>query len=400
LAALVSGGGVPALSRAARNTRLLWGVGAVSFLVSAALDNLTTTIVVLSVLQRAVPDGERELRRLLGAAAVIAANAGGAWTPIGDVTTTMLWIGGQLTPLPTMRDLLVPSLACIAVPLALLQALAPEFRESGSGGEQAAAAGGLEQEQQQQQDVVASTSSHEVVALSPTTSSSDSNSTTTTSSEALAFENASQRGPLVLAVGLGALLSVPVFKHFTGLPPYMGIMSGLSILWLLCDTLHFGESRSNPRVSDALRKLDFEGVFFFLGILLAVGALEAAGVLTQLATALAATVPSPSAVAGALGLVSALVDNVPLVAATMGMYDLATTPADSQLWQLIALCAGTGGSLLVIGSAAGVAFMSIEGAGFGWYLRRVTPSAAAGYGAGLLAYALMHGLPFEAAAMS
>lgn len=146
-------------------------------------------------------------------------------------------------------------------------------------------------------------------------------------------------------------------------------------------------------MSDALRKIDIEATMFFLGILLAVGALEAAGLLTDLATALSSAVPSAGAVAGAIGLASALIDNVPLVAATMGMYDLAAVPPDSQLWQLIALCAGTGGSLLVIGSAAGVALMSVEGAGFGWYLKRVTPAAAAGYAAAFAAYAALHGLP-------
>ena len=319
----------------ASNARLLWGLGLLTFFLSAILDNLTTTIVMLSVLQRAVPDAE--LRKLLGAMVVVAANAGGAWTPIGDVTTTMLWLHGQLTPLPTMRDLLLPSLVSLVVPLGLLQVAAPEFQEAGAGLRPAAAAasssGGstgagpaTAQQVQERLDLsLALTRAQQLEASSSSSSSSSSsNSSSSISSsgdlssssggsgsamvaagDVLAYEEASKRGPLVLGVGLAALLSVPVFKYLTGardgimraacpvasgsrvheaawgkrfqpcasrslagpagLPPYMGMLCGLSVLWLLTDALHFGESRGYPRVSDALRKLDIEAIMFFLG---------------------------------------------------------------------------------------------------------------------------------------
>ena len=302
----------------ASNARLLWGLGLLTFFLSAILDNLTTTIVMLSVLQRAVPDAE--LRKLLGAMVVVAANAGGAWTPIGDVTTTMLWLHGQLTPLPTMRDLLLPSLVSLVVPLGLLQVAAPEFQEAGAGLRPAAAAasssGGstgagpaTAQQVQERLDLsLALTRAQQLEASSSSSSSSSSSNSSSSmvaAGDVLAYEEASKRGPLVLGVGLAALLSVPVFKYLTGardgimraacpvasgsrvheaawgkrfqpcasrslagpagLPPYMGMLCGLSVLWLLTDALHFGESRGYPRVSDALRKLDIEAIMFFLG---------------------------------------------------------------------------------------------------------------------------------------
>lgn len=374
----------------------------------------------LSVLQRAVP-GDKELRRLLGAAVVIAANAGGAWSPIGDLTSTMLWVNGRLTTLPMMRDLVLPSLVSTLVPLALLQATAPEFRAGGGGSASSSSSSGSGSSEAASGDqpaaaaaaaaagpaVAAATAAPAAAAALPDLSLAlvsgsslasvdapqDAAAAAAAMEERIAFEDASQRGPLVLAVGLLSLLSVPLFKHFTGLPPFLGVLCGLSVLWLLTDALHFGESRALPRVSDALRKIDIEATMFFLGILLAVSALDAAGILEGVAVRLSEAVPNAGVIAGAIGLVSSLVDNVPLVAATMGMYDVAAVPPDSQLWQLIALCAGTGGSLLVIGSAAGVAFMSIEGASFSWFLRRVTPAAFAGYAAAFGTYALLHGLP-------
>ncbi|KAF6254000.1 citrate transporter-domain-containing protein [Scenedesmus sp. NREL 46B-D3] len=287
---------------AEQRSTLAWGVGLLSFAMSAVLDNLTTTILMLSILARANPT-DAELRKLLGAVVVIAANAGGAWTPIGDVTTTMLWVGGQITPLPTMRDLFVPSLVSMAVPVALLCATAQEL-----------------------QGPVA------------------------------------RPAPGTAAAAAAASIHKP--------SAYMGMLSGLGVLWMVTDALHFGESRAFPRVQDALRNLDIAGVMFFMGILMSVEALNAAGLLGRLALTLNDAVPNVDTIAASIGLVSALIDNVPLVAATQGMYDTGSVPADSPLWQLIALCAGTGGSLLVIGSAAGVAYMGLEGAGFGWYMRK------------------------------
>jgi Na+/H+ antiporter NhaD/arsenite permease-like protein len=180
------------------------------------------------------------------------------------------------------------------------------------------------------------------------------------------------RGQLVLAVGVGALVFVPVFKALTGLPPFMGMLLGLGILWILTDAIHFGDSeRQRLKVPQALSRIDTQGILFFLGILLSVGSLESAGILRQLANYLDANIPNGDLIASAIGVASAVIDNVPLVAATMGMYDLTSYPQDSDFWQLIAFCAGTGGSMLIIGSAAGVAFMGIEKVDFLWYFRKV-----------------------------
>jgi Na+/H+ antiporter NhaD/arsenite permease-like protein len=323
---------------------LLWVVGIVTFFLSSILDNLTSTIIMVSLLRKLVPPSE--FRKLLGAVVVISANAGGAWTPIGDVTTTMLWIHGQISTLQTMKDLFVPAAVSLAVPLALMS-LTSEVNGKG-------------------QD----------------------------SSDVLASEQMAPRGQLVFFVGVGALIFVPVFKALTGLPPFMGILLGLGVLWILTDAIHYGESeRQKLKVPQALSRIDTQGVLFFLGILLSVSSLEAAGILRELANYLDAHIPSSEVIAGAIGVVSAIIDNVPLVAATMGMYDLSSFPQDSEFWQLIAYCAGTGGSMLIIGSAAGVAFMGMEKVDFFWYLRKVSGFAFAGYAAGIAAYLAIHNLP-------
>lgn len=194
------------------------------------------------------------------------------------------------------------------------------------------------------------------------------------------------RGALVFATGLGGLLSVPVFKGLTGLPPYLGMLAALGLLWTLTDAIHAGEDREDLTAPAALRKIDTSGVLFFLGILLSVGALDSSGILRSLAEFLDKTLPNESIIATIIGLASALIDNVPLVAATMGMYNLQDVPMDSSLWQLIAFCAGTGGSILVIGSAAGVALMGIEKVDFVWYARNITLAAIAGYFVGIGTY--------------
>ncbi|CAN8258773.1 unnamed protein product [Cochlearia groenlandica] len=325
---------------------LLWVVGFVTFFLSSVLDNLTSTIVMVSLLRKLVP--KSEYRKLLGGVVVIAANAGGAWTPIGDVTTTMLWIHGQISTLPTMLDLFIPSAVSLAVPLALLS-LTSEVNDKG-------------------QD----------------------------SSDVLASEKMAPRGKLVFGVGLGALVFVPVFKALTGLPPYMGILLGLGVLWVLTDAIHYGESeRQKLKVPQALSRIDTQGALFFLGILLSVSSLEAAGILREIANYLDANIPNVELIASVVGVVSAIIDNVPLVAATMGMYDLTSFPQDSEFWQLIAFCAGTGGSMLVIGSAAGVAFMGMEKVDFFWYFRKVSGFAFAGYAAGIAAYLAVHNLHFS-----
>lgn len=322
---------------------LLWVVGFVTFLLSSVLDNLTSTIVMVSLLRKLVPPSE--YRKFLGAVIVIAANAGGAWTPIGDVTTTMLWIHGQISTLQTMKDLVIPSVVSLAVPLALMS-----FTSEVDGKEE-------------------------------------------DSSSVLASEQMAPRGQLVFSVGIGALLFVPVFKAVTGLPPYLGMLFGLGVLWILTDAIHYGESeRQKLKVPQALSRIDTQGALFFLGILLSVSSLEAAGLLRELANYLDAHIPNVQLIASAIGVVSAVIDNVPLVAATMGMYDLSSFPQDSEFWQLVAYCAGTGGSMLIIGSAAGVAFMGMEKVDFFWYLRKVSGFALAGYTAGIVAYLATHNL--------
>ncbi|GER36938.1 sodium:hydrogen antiporter 1 [Striga asiatica] len=320
---------------------LLWVIGFVTFFLSSVLDNLTSTIVMVSLLRKLVPPSE--YRKILGAVVVIAANAGGAWTPIGDVTTTMLWIHGQISTLQTMKDLAIPSAVSLAVPLALMS-LTSEVNGKGQS-----------------------------------------------SADVLASEQMAPRGKLVFSVGIGALMFVPVFKALTGLPPYMGMLLGLGVLWLLTDAIHYGESeRQKLKVPQALSRIDTQGALFFLGILLSVSSLEAAGILREIANYLDTHIPNIELIASSIGVVSAIIDNVPLVAATMGMYDLSSFPRDSEFWQLVAYCAGTGGSMLVIGSAAGVAFMGMEKVDFFWYLRKVSGFAFAGYAAGIAAYLALH----------
>jgi Na+/H+ antiporter NhaD/arsenite permease-like protein len=314
---------------------LMWVVGFITFFMSAILDNLTTTIVMVSLTKKLLSNAED--RKLFGAMIVIAANAGGAWTPIGDVTTTMLWINGQISAIPTMTSLLLPSIASVVLSIAMLQNQIPE-------GEKV---------------------------------EDDENATRS---------DIAPRGKIVFAAGLAGLLSVPVFKALTGLPPYLGMLASLGVMWTLTDAIHAGEGREELQTTAALRKIDTSGVLFFLGILLSVGALDSAGILRSLAEFLDSNLPSQEIIATVIGIASALIDNVPLVAATMGMYPVSQQPMDSNLWQLIAFCAGTGGSLLVIGSAAGVALMGIEKVDFMWYAKKITASAAVGYFGGIAVY--------------
>ncbi|XP_047162220.1 sodium/proton antiporter 1-like [Vigna umbellata] len=321
---------------------LLWVIGFVTFFLSSVLDSLASTVVMISLLRKLLRLSE--LRKILGAVVVIAANAGGAWSPIGAVTTTMLWIHGQISVVQTMKDLFIPSVISLAVPLVLMSLTS--IVNDGKG----------------------------------------QNSLGVFSSE----ESAPQ-GLLVFSLSLGALLFVPVFRAFTGLPPYMGILLGLGMLWIVTDVIHYGDSeRQKLKVPHALSRIDTQGALFFLGILLSVSSLEAAGILQEIANYFDAHVPSSELIASAIGLISAVIDNVPLVAATMGMYDVSSFPQDSEFWQLIALCASTGGSILIAGSAAGVAFMGMEKVNFCWYLRKVSGFALAGYAAGVAAYLVLH----------
>lgn len=303
-----------------------------TFFMSSVLDNLTTTLVMIALLRRLIAD--REERLLLGGLVVIAANAGGAWTPIGDVTTTMLWIKGNITTHKIIPALFLPSLLSMFVAYFLLT-----YNLKGSF---------VEPKQEE---------SREKLALG---------------------------GRRVFVLGVLTFLFVPIFKSLTQMPAYMGILLGLSVLWLITDLLHSRSERSNLCVPHALTRIDSSSLLFFLGILLSIGALDQAGVLRTLSTQLDLYVGNTSVVATLIGLFSAVIDNVPLVAASMSMYDLTSYPIDSTFWHLLAFCAGTGGSILVIGSAAGIAFMGIERVSFFWYVRRISFAALLSYFSGLL----------------
>jgi Na+/H+ antiporter NhaD/arsenite permease-like protein len=329
-------GGLCVLTRLMRihsKTISLWVVALVTFFLSSVLDNLTTTIVMVTMLRKIVPDYKDRL--IFGSAVVIAANAGGAWTPIGDVTTTMLWIGGQITTLKIMHNLFIPSIACtIAACLYFSFDL------------------------------------HGTQHIHPPE----------------AQEEATTPGKWIFFLGLFSLIFVPVFKIITGLPPFMGMLLALGGMWLVTDLLHRENvAEQHLRVIGLLSHIDLSAILFFLGILLSIDALATSGVLHHAAGALDMAFASKNVVAILLGVLSAIVDNVPLTAAAMRMYSFAEFPPDSTFWQLIAFAVGTGGSMLIIGSAAGVGFMSLEKVDFFWYMKRASLAAAIGYVVGVLA---------------
>jgi Na+/H+ antiporter NhaD/arsenite permease-like protein len=325
-----------------RLSTLMWLVGFVTFFLSSILDNLTTTIVMVSLMKKLLD--QREDRLFFAGIIVIAANAGGAWTPIGDVTTTMLWIGGQITTVAIMKSLFIASMVNMVVPLAVTSYLlgarpvvSPQRTQREEG---------------------------------PETSTFERN--------------------LMFCLGLGILVAVPAFKTLTNLPPFMGILFGLGILWLVGDLIHRNKDddlhKQRLTLARALTRIDMSSIVFFIGILLAVAILEHTHILSSLATWLDRSVGRLDIIVMIIGLVSAVVDNVPLVAASMGMYNLTVYPPDSFLWEFIAYCAGTGGSILIIGSAAGVAAMGLEKIDFFWYVRKISGLALIGYFAGALLY--------------
>ena len=340
--------------RTTNKVKMLWIVCILTFFFSALLDNLTTSIVMVSLLRKLIAD--RPTRWLFAGMVVISANSGGAWSPIGDVTTTMLWIGGQLGTGVIVSHLIVPSIVSMVVPLAVLS-----FRLNGD----------VERPQAEQDE-----------GWDPTTP----------------FER-----NLVFATGVAGLLFVPVFKTVTHLPPFMGMMMSLGVLWILTELLHRSKNQEHKEhltVVGVLRHIDSASVLFFLGILLAVGALQEAGHLVLAADWLRVSLNDVYLIDLAIGLLSAIVDNVPLVAASMGMYDViqpdqvmnawdAMFVKDGIFWQFLAYCAGTGGSALIIGSAAGVAVMGLERIDFVWYLKRISLLAILGYFAGAATYFLM-----------
>ena len=332
-----------------KKTKLIWIMGFITFFLSAALDNLTTTIVMVSLLRKFVTG--REDRLFVTSIIVIAANAGGAWSPIGDVTTTMLWIGGQVSSLALIDHIFLPSLVCLIVPL-----LYVSFKMKGNF---------------EPPSIVGSTPSVEKTK----------------------FPVSEQHKRLVFFLGIASLIFVPVFKTITHLPPFLGMLLSLGVMWIVVEILHSekdDEDKSTLTPLGALRKIDTPSILFFAGILLAVGTLTSTGILTSAAQWLTKIFGDYNIIAILIGLISAIVDNVPLVAASMGMYSFNQFPPDHPFWHFLAYCAGTGGSILIIGSAAGVAAMGMERIEFFWYMKRISVIAALGYFAGCAVFVVEH----------
>ena len=334
--------------KTAKLASLVWMIGFVTFFLSAILDNLTTTIVMVSLMKKLL--AKREDRLFFAGIIVIAANAGGAWTPIGDVTTTMLWIGGQITAVEIMKGVFLASIVSLLVPLA----------------------------------VTAKVLGNRPVEAPPRMD------------ESLLPDTTPFERNLMFFLGLGVLVAVPVFKSITHLPPFMGILFGLGMLWMVGDLVHRHKEddlkKQRLTIARALTRIDMSSIVFFIGILLSVAVLEHTHILSSLAKWLDQTVGRQDIIVLIIGLVSAVVDNVPLVAASMGMYSLTDYPPDSFLWEFMAYCAGTGGSILIIGSAAGVAAMGLEKIDFVWYVKRISGLALIGYFAGAAVYMVQYNL--------
>src|SRR5258705_3093287 len=322
--------------------KLVWVIGFITFFLSSVLNNLTTAIVMVSLVRKLIPSHKDRL--LLAALIVIAANAEAAWSPIGDVTTTMLWIGQQISPANIIIKTFIPAVVCFIVPAFIISR---QMKGSIEPGE-------LKKEK--------------------------------------LFSTGYER-KAVFIIGLGSLLFIPTFQKITGLPPYMGIIFGLGLMWVLTEMVHSGKDEAEKgllSVNHALRKIDTPSILFFLGILLAVSALQSTGILTSLAAYLDRSVGNISVITIIIGFLSAIVDNVPLVAAAQGMYGLEQYPTDHFFWEFLAYCSGTGGSILIIGSAAGVAAMGMEKIQFGWYLKKIAWLAIVGYLAGAAVFLLQH----------
>lgn len=354
--------------------KLLWIISIITFFLSAVLDNLTTAIVMVSLLRRLVHDDKQRI--FFASMVIIAANAGGAWSPIGDVTTTMLWIKGQISSGNIIQTLFIPSLVCMAAPLVYLS-----FKMKG-------------EVERPSYDYKEAEHQEEV-----------------------------KGSRLMFFLGVAALLFVPVFKTLTHLPPYMGMLLGLAVIWVVSELLHIDKTEEEKKpytALHALSKIDTSSILFFLGILLAIASMQSTGLLEKLAVWMNDTIGNKDIIVVAIGLLSAVVDNVPLVAAAQGMYPLASEAVnpeafqyamsnpqlihdgiimfngteyflrDAKLWEFVAYCAGTGGSCLIIGSAAGVAVMGMEKIDFIWYMKRITLLALIGYFAGILCYIAIH----------
>lgn len=314
-----------------KRSHLLWAVGFSSFFLSSVLDNLTTTIAMVSILRKILP--QKQERWIFGSLVVIAANAGGAWTPIGDVTTTMLWMDGQITTLATIKALFIPSFVSLLTACALFHLFFIRGKEKAV--------------------------------------------------EVIAYEKS---GSLIFCLGILLLVMVPVLKALFHLPPYMGMLLGVSIMWIVTDRMDAGKEKS---LAFALGKIDLSSALFFMGILLAIGALETAGHLGTLMEMMGKVITNDALIATTIGISSALIDNVPLVAGCMGMYPMEVYPVDCSFWQMIAYCSGTGGSMLIIGSAAGVALMGLEEVPFLWFLKKITLLALISFLSGIVTFVLL-----------
>lgn len=333
---------ISASIRTTNKFKLLTIIAFFAFFLSAVLDNLTTTIVLISLISKLVKEEKDKL--IFASLIVIAANAGGAWSPIGDVTTTMLWIGGQVTTKEIVKTIFIPSVVSVIVPL-LVMGLSLKGKVD----------------------------------------------TIKEDKQVLSRSTAKERN-LVLIVGILSLLFVPVFKTLTGLPPFMGMLFSLGVMWLITEVIHSGKDtmdKDNLSVNFAIRKIDTPSILFFLGILISVAALQSAGTLKEMADYLNQQIGDQKIIVMVLGGLSAIIDNVPLVAATQGMYTLADFSTDHPFWLFLAYCSGTGGSMLIIGSAAGVAAMGLTKIEFFWYLKKVSLWALIGYLSGAAVFILM-----------
>ena len=326
--------------------KLLWILSTITFFFSAVLDNLTTAIVMAALLQKIIKSREQLL--FFAGIMILAANAGGAWSPIGDITTIMLWVGGQIS-LNIIPAIIIPSAVCIIVPLIYVS-----FKYRGQNIERP--------------ENVKEGKTRDVIPY--------------------------ERN-IIFTLGVLGLLFVPVFKTVTHLPPYMGMLLSLGFLWVVTEIIHKGKDNIHKHslsVTGALSKIEASTVFFFLGILLAVGSLQSSGILNSLATILDDVIGNLYLINIFIGFLSAILDNVPLVAGAMGMYEISSSgdyAMDGIFWEFLAYCAGTGGSMLVIGSAAGVAVMGILRINFIWYIRKISFLALIGYLAGAATYILL-----------
>jgi Na+/H+ antiporter NhaD/arsenite permease-like protein len=325
-------------------TKLIWLISVITFFLSAVLDNLTTTIVMISILNKLIED--KKTKWLLLGLVIIASNAGGAWSPIGDVTTTMLWIGGQISPLNIIKQTFLASLVSMVIPTLIIN-----YMVKGN------------------------------IELKPNVENN------------LNFNKNSFERNLIFYLGISCLLFVPIFKTITHLPPYMGMLLSLGVIWTITELIHkrkLDNEKGILSVSHALRKIDTPSILFFFGILMSISSLEVIGILPQMASTLNNSVGNINVVAICIGLLSAVFDNVPLVAALQSMYSLNDFPKDHYFWELLSFTAGTGGSCLIIGSAAGVAVMGIEKIDFFWYLKKMSWIALIGFIAGVSTFLIQH----------